>query len=158
MRKVDSLSSADGRKIIHEIFHELKYKKQLSSISILANCWKICVYDIDLTKYINTEDQIEHRLGLFKGTAIWMEEIVNRFYFSVINSFVYFGAAVLLVIIGVRRFSDSIDDRFVIAGVVFEALMLFFMFIVMFFSPSDDGDDIYDNEDLDYQKRSYSPK
>jgi hypothetical protein len=152
MRKVDSLSSSDGRKILHEIFRELKYKKQLGSLAILSSCWKICVYDTDLTKYIKTEDTVLHRLGFFKGTRIWMEEIVNRFYFSAINSFVYFGASVLLVVIGVRRFSDSVDDRLVIAGVVFEALMLFFMFIVMLFSPTDDEDESQNNEDSQFQK------
>jgi len=152
MRKIDSLSSASGRLILQEIFRELKYKKQLGSLSLLLNCWKICVYETDLTKYIKTETTVMHRLGFFRGTRIWMEEIVNRFYYSAINSFVYFGAAVLLIVIGIRRFSDAVDDRLVIAGVVFEAAMLFFMFIVMLFSPGDDEIGAAIDEDQESQK------
>jgi hypothetical protein len=139
MKKVDSLSSARGRLLLQEVYYELKYKKQLSSISVLLNSWRICAYDTDLSKYVNTEVKILHRLGFWGGTKIWMEEIVNRFFFSTINSFVYFGAAVLLVLIGVRRFSDGMDDNFVIAGVIFEAMLLFFMFIVMLFTPDEDA-------------------
>ncbi len=151
MTKVDSLSSSDGRKILHEVFYELKYKKQLGSLSILSSCWKICVYDTDLSKYLKSENMVMHRLGFLKGTRIWMEEIVNRFYFSAINSFVYFGASILLVIIGIRRFSEAIDDRWVIAGVAFEALLLFFMFIVMLFSPTDDDENYQNNQNIEEQ-------
>lgn len=139
MKKVDSFSSTSGRMLIQEVYYELKYKKQLSSTAILMLCWRICVSETDLTKYLNHEVRVLHRLGFIRGTKLWMEEIVNRFYFATINSFVYFGAAVLLVLIGLRRFSERVDDSIVIAGVVFEAMLLFFMFIVMLFSPDEDS-------------------
>ncbi|MBX3044281.1 MAG: hypothetical protein KIT33_11725 [Candidatus Kapabacteria bacterium] len=139
MKKVDSLSSARGRLLLQEVYYELKYKKQLGSISILLNMWRICVYDTDLSKYVSVEINVLHRLGFLRGTKIWMEEVVNRFFFSTINSFVYFGAAVLLVLIGVRRFSEAMSDNLVIAGVIFEAALLFFMFIVMLFTPDEES-------------------
>lgn len=152
MKKVDSLSSSKGRLLIQEVFHELKYQKQLGSFAILLICWRICVYDTEIAKYVKTEVSILHRLGFLRGTKIWMEEIVNRFYFSTINSFVYFGAAILLVLIGVRRFSESMDDSIVIAGVIFEALMLFFMFIVMLFTPGEETPTFSYPEPEDVQK------
>ena len=76
-----------------------------------------------------------------------MEEIVNRYYFSTINSFVYFGAAILLVLIGIRRFSEVIDDNIVIAGIAFEALMLILMFIVMLFTPNQDTVELTTNDE-----------
>lgn len=79
-----------------------------------------------------------HPLGMFRGAALWMEETVNRFYFSSINSFVYLGAAVLLVLIGVRRFSSVVSEQVIIAGLIFEASMLVLMFSVMFFTPGQD--------------------
>ncbi len=139
MKKVDSLSSARGRLLLQELFYELKYHKQLGSLAIIIICWRVCVYDLELSKYVKTEVSILHKLGFIRGTKIWMEEIVNRFYFSTINSFVYFGAAVLLLLIGVRRFSESMDDNLVIAGVVFESLLLFFMFVVMLFTPDENS-------------------
>lgn len=154
MKKIESLSTINGRKLIARLYQELRFEKQRNSISILLILWKICAYEKDLTNYINQDVEILYKLGFFKGTALWMEEVVNRYYFSAINSFVYFGAAILLVLIGLRRFSNYLSDNIVIAGVIFEAFMLMFMFIVMLFTPNEDisektDEDSYDeSEDL----------
>jgi hypothetical protein len=146
MKRIETLSSIEGRKLLREIFHELKYRKQLSGISALLLCWRICVSEREIFRYVKKEITVLHPLGIFAGTALWMEEIVNRFYFSTINSFVYFGAAILLTLIGVRRFSDHISEPMIIAGVAFEATMLIMIFIVMLFSPNDEIEDL-PNED-----------
>ncbi len=138
MRKVDTLSSLDGRKLLQEIFKEMRYEKQISSFSCMFRSWRICVHEQDLSKYTKQKVSVNHKLGFFRGTGLWMEEIINRNYFSTINSFVYLGAAILLALIGIRNFSDYISDSIVIAGVAFEALMLIFIFFVMLFTPSDD--------------------
>jgi hypothetical protein len=138
MKQVNTLSSIEGRNLLYDIFYELRYERQLSGMSVLFTCWRICTYENELKKYISNDVEISHPLGLFAGTSLWMEEIVNRFYYSTINSFVYFGAAVLLVLIGVRRFSDQFSDNLVIAGVLFEAAMLIVMFVVMLFSPNEE--------------------
>jgi methyl-accepting chemotaxis protein len=138
MENLDTLSSLNGRNLIFEIYYELRYNKQMSGFRVLTSMWKLCTHERDMVRYINKEITVVHPLGTVRGTMLWMEEVVNRFYFSTINSFVYFGAAILLVLIGVRRFSENISDSFVIAGVAFEALMLIFMFLVMLFTPNDD--------------------
>ncbi len=137
MKTIDNISSLEGRRLLIEIFHELKYEKQLSTFSTILLCWRICTHEREIFKYVKNEVTVIHKLGFFKGTAIWMEEIVNRFYFSTINSFVYFGAAILLVLIGIRRFTDEVTDTVVIVGIAFEALMLLFLFFVMFFTPQE---------------------
>jgi hypothetical protein len=139
MEKIDTLSSLEGRKLLQDIFKELRYEKQLSTFSTLSLCWRICVQERDIHRYTKKDVTVLHSLGFFSGTGLWMEEIVNRFYFSSINSFVYFGAAVLLVIIGVRRFTDAVNENLVIGGIAFEALMLIFLFVVMLFTPYDDN-------------------
>lgn len=138
MEQIDTLSSIKGRALLAEIFKELRYRRQYNAFNTLVHCWKICVHEKDLTHYLNRKISVLHPLGFFRGMGLWMEEIVNRFYFSSINSFVYFGAAILLLLIGVRKFSDHISDTAIIAALSFEALLLFFMFIVMFFTPKDD--------------------
>lgn len=138
MKNIDTLSSIEGRILLTSVYKELRYEKQLSSLATLFQCWRICTSEREIFKFSKQEVTIVHPLGFFSGTALWMEEIVNRFYFSTINSFVYFGAAILLVLIGVRRFSDSVSDNIVIFGVAFEALMLMFMFIVMLFTPNEE--------------------
>lgn len=138
MNKIDTLSSIEGRMLLQDIFHELRYEKQLSGTKTLSRCWKICTHETEIHRFTSKEAVVLHPLGFFRGTALWLEEILNRYYFSTINSFVYFGAAVLLVLIGIRRFSDTITDAMVIGGIAFEALMLIMMFIVMLFTPRED--------------------
>jgi hypothetical protein len=150
MKTIETLSSLEGRRLLREIFYELRYEKQLSSFATLTMCWRICTHEKQIHRYVNKDYSVAHSLGFFSGTSLWMQEIVNRFYFTTINSLVYLGAAILLVLVGVRRFSDSIDDSAVIAGIIFEAMMLIFMFIVMLFSPRDD------DETTDIKKQSES--
>ncbi len=138
MDKIDTLQSLKGRKILRDIFFDLRYERQRAGVPTLFILWSICVKEKDVCKYINSEVTLMHPLGLIKGTALWMEEIVNRFYYSSISSFVYFGAAILLVLIGVRQFSEQVSSEMVIMGIAFESLMLIFMFLVMLFSPNDD--------------------
>jgi hypothetical protein len=138
MRKIDSFSTIEGRKLLYHIFYEIRYEKQQTGFATLALLWRICTREREIFKFVNQDVTIAHPLGFFSGTALWMEEILNRYYFSTINSFVYLGAALLLILIGIRRFSDNISDNLVIAGVAFEAMMLIFMFIVMLFTPHEE--------------------
>ncbi len=143
MKKINNLASIGGRFLIVKIFKELRFDKQVSSISALFTLWKLCTYEKELFRYSSQEVAVLRPLGFFKGTGLWLEEIVNRFYYSSINSFVYLGAAVLLVLVGIRRFSDYIDDNVVIAGVIFESLMLIMLFTVMYHTPME----LVDNPD-----------
>ncbi len=149
MKSIDNLSSVKGRKILRKIYNELKYEKQRSSLSILIILWKIAVFEKQLSKYSSEEVTVQMPLGFFSGTTLWMEEVVNRYFFSTVNSFVYFGAAILLVLIGIRRFSQDISINLVIAGIIFEAVLLLFMFVVMLFSPAEYEEDY---EDTEYSK------
>jgi len=144
MKTIQTLTTIEGRSLITEIFKELRYEKQNTSINTLLTLWRLCTSETELFKYSSHQVTVQHPLGFFSGTALWLEEIVNRFFFTTINSFVYFGAAILLTLIGIRRFSDSINDTAVIAGVIFEAMLLVFMFVVMLFSPNDE---IHQNSD-----------
>ncbi len=150
MKTIQTLATIEGRILITEIFKELRYEKQNSSINALLTLWRLCTSETELFKYSSHQVTVQHPLGIFSGTALWLEEIVNRFYFTTINSFVYFGAAILLTLIGIRRFSDKINDTAVIAGVIFEALLLLFMFIVMLFTPNDEihQNSVKNNEEL----------
>ena len=124
MKKIENLASLEGRKILQNLFKEMRFIKQRSALSTLFLCWRICVSEKDYPAFAKLEIHVMHSLGIVRGSMLWMEEIVNRFYFSTINSFVYFGAAVLLVLIGVRRFSSTMSDTAVIWGIIFEATML----------------------------------
>jgi len=134
MKNIDTLSSLEGRATLADVYNELRFEKQLSNLSTLILSWRICVRERELFRYVKKDVTVLHPLGLFSGTGLWMEEILNRYYFTTINSFVYFGAAILLVLIGLRRFTDYVNPDIVLAGIAFEALML----IVMLFTPSEE--------------------
>jgi hypothetical protein len=140
MKKIETISSLEGRRYLQKIYRELRFEKQRSAIAALIILWRICTREKEIYKHSKHEITVLYSLGFFRGTGLWMQEIINRHFFSTINSFVYLGAAVLLVLIGVRRFSESVSIEAVIAGIVFEALMLVFMFVVMLFSPSEEID------------------
>lgn len=138
MKTIDNLASLDGRILIHEIYYKLKFERQRNSFSVLITLWRLCTVETDITQYIKKNITIQHKLGLLRGTSLWLEEIVNRYYFSKINSLVYFGAAVLLVLIGLNNFTTLVNNHYVIYGLIFEASMLIFMFFVMLFTPNED--------------------
>lgn len=137
MKELETLSSIEGRKVLRDIFKELRFVRQRNSLSSILICWRISCFEKQLNKYIGEDISIRMPLGLFRGTGLWMSEIVNRNYYSTINSFVYLGAAILLILIGARRFSEAVKPELVIAGIIFESLMLTIMFIVMFFTPNE---------------------
>lgn len=141
MKELRSLASREGRRVLREIFRELRFDKQLGGFGTLSTMWRICTTERELFRYSNIEVTVLHPLGVLRGSSLWMQEVVNRFYYSTINSFVYFGAAMLLVMIGIRRFTDRVTDSTVLGSILFEAFLLVIMFVVMFFSPTDDSID-----------------
>jgi hypothetical protein len=140
MDHIQTLSTARGRALLRDVFRELRYEKQVTAFTALLTCWRLCVFERDIFRYSRFQVTAIHSLGFFAGSSLWMREIINRFYFSTINSLVYLGAAILLVVIASYRFTDNVDARYVIAGVLAEACLLFLLFVVMFFSPADDVD------------------
>ncbi|HYF03374.1 MAG TPA: hypothetical protein VEC36_08355 [Patescibacteria group bacterium] len=140
MQQIETLASLEGRALLKEIYRELRFDRQLGALSTLGQMWRICVHERELNRYIRRDITVLHPLGFLSGTSLWMQEIVNRYYFSSINSFVYFGAAILLTVIGVRRFTNEISDTVVIFSIGLEALLLIFMFLVMLFTPPEDSD------------------
>lgn len=136
---IDNLASIKGRLLLQDIYHKIRFERQRNSTATSLIMWKICISDGDaLNEYLTDKVELRYPQGFFKGTNLWLEEIVNRHYFSTINSFVYFGAAVLLALIGLNRFSDFLPEKYILYGLGFEVLMLLFMFVVMLFAPNDD--------------------
>ena len=138
MREISTLSSLEGRSILRDVFRELRFERQMGTAKILALTWRICIRERDLHKYGKEPIRVLHVLGTISGTSLWLEEIVNRFFFSTINSFVYIGAAILLVTIGLRRIYDVVPDWIVISSICLEAFLLSIMFFIMYFYPIDE--------------------
>jgi hypothetical protein len=140
MPELVSLASSDGRQIYRELYKLLRTEQQRSHRDTLRILWQVATGARSLREFGYNDITVRYRLGVFAGTRLWLEEIVSRYYYSTVLSFVYGGAAILLVVIGLRRFSSIITDTVVLLSVGLEALLLLLLFTVMFFSRADDTD------------------
>lgn len=141
MTQLETLSSVQGRTVLRDIYRELRFERQLSSIATLRLCWQICTRERELIRLTKRDVVVLHPLGVWNGTSLWMQEVVNRYYYAAINAFVYLGAALLLVAVGLNRTRVVDSPTVVVVGVLLEALLLIALFTVMFFTPAEDPDD-----------------
>jgi len=140
MTQLETLSSVQGRTLLRDIYRELRFERQLSAVATLKITWQICTTERELFRLTRRNVVVLHPLGLWAGTSLWMQEVVNRFYYAPINAFVYFGAAMLLVAVGLNRTRVVETPALVVAGVILEALLLVALFGVMFFTPPEEPD------------------
>lgn len=138
MTTIETLSSVNGRAILRDIYHELRFERQLGALGALRAMWSICTKERELIRTTKRDVVVLHPLGLVSGTALWMQEVVSRYFYTAINAFVYFGAALLLVAVGLNRTRVIDTPSLVVAGVILEAVLLMVLFLVMFFSPPDE--------------------
>lgn len=140
MTQVETLSNVQGRSLVRDLYRELRFERHMGALQALTSLWRICTTEQELIKYSRREVVVLHPLGIWNGTTLWMQEVVNRFFYSAINAFVYAGAALLLVAVGLNRTGVIDAPGIVVAGIVIEALLLLLLFAVMYFTPPDDGD------------------
>lgn len=138
MLTFETLATPPGRSLLRDIYRELRFEKHVGTLSSLMLMWRICARERDLFRTVNRDVTVLHPLGFFRGTSLWMQEIVNRYFYSPINAFVYVGAALLLVAIGLNRTNIVTAPELVVTAIVVEALLLVLLFAVMFFTPPDD--------------------
>lgn len=138
MTQLETLSSIQGRTLLREIYSELRNERQLNGFKALTTCWRMCTTERELFKLSRRDVVILHPLGMWAGTSLWMQEVVNRYYYTTINAFVYAGAALLLLAVGLNRTHVVESPTIVIGGVILEAVLLMVLFVVMYFAPLED--------------------
>lgn len=72
------------------------------------------------------------RQGLWRGTLLWLEAVVVPYYGNWISAAVYFGAALLLLLVGLRRFSHLVGDGAIIAALAVESFLLLLLSLSLF--------------------------
>jgi hypothetical protein len=131
------LSTLEGREILKNYYYDLtqKGKASRSAIGAIFHAKKICQKSIEFS----------HNGNIYKpkpvssrryGKKIWMESIVVPFYANNIQSMVYFGAIVLLIFVALRML-DLIGKDLSTFGMAIEALMLFFLAYILFYTPEE---------------------
>lgn len=139
MESVSSLSTTEGRVLLRRAYRVLREDRGVNIFTALLLSWRLCTRETNAVKILDEDIPIAFPLGVVSGSALWMTEIVNRQHYSAINSFVYFGAAILLLVVGFRRlYPEQAPDVAVMGSIVFEAALLVILFLTMLFSPSDE--------------------
>lgn len=138
MTQIETLSSPHGRALLREIYRELRFERQLGSIATLRTCWQICTTQRELISLTRRDVVVLHPLGIWAGTSLCMQEIVNRHFYAPVNAIVYLGAALLLLAVGLNRTQVITTPALVVTGIVVEAFLLIVLFTVMFFAPPED--------------------
>ena len=136
--QLETLASLQGRSLLKDIYRELRFDRQLGTTQVLGALWRICTTEQELIRRTRHDVVVLHPLGWWQGSILWMQEVINRYYFSAINAWVYAGAAVLLLAVGLNRVGVIHQPEMVVAGIVLEAFLLLVLFAVMYFTPPDD--------------------
>lgn len=140
MTTIETLSSAQGRALLRDIYREIRFERQLGAVATIRTCWQICTTQRELIRLTKRDVVVLHPLGVWAGTSLWMQEIINRHFYAPVNAIVYLGAALLLLAVGLNRTRVIETPALVVTGIVVEAFLLILLFTVMFFTPPDDGD------------------
>lgn len=140
MTQLETLSSVQGRALVREIYRELRYQRRLGTLQVIGAMWRICCTEQELLRLTRHDVMVIHPLGWWQGSSLWMEEVVNRFYFSPINAWVYAGAALLLVSVGLNRVGAIHQPGLVVGGIILEAVLLLLLFVVMYFTPPEEDE------------------
>jgi hypothetical protein len=138
MTQLETLASVQGRGLLRDIYRELRYERRLGTFQTLGTMWRICTSEQELIRRTRHDVVVLHPLGWWQGTTLWMQEVVNRYFFSAINAWVYAGAAVLLVAVGLNRVGVINQPSLVVAGIILEAVLLLMLFAVMYFTPPEE--------------------
>ncbi len=140
MTQLETLASVQGRSLLRDIYRELRYERRLGTFQTLGTMWRICTTEQELIRRTRHDVVVLHPLGWWQGTTLWMQEVINRYYFAAINAWVYAGAAILLVAVGLNRVGAINQPSFIVGGIVLEAVLLLALFAVMYFTPPDEPD------------------
>lgn len=133
---IKDLEIPEGRLLLHEFYHDRRIQVKLE-IAIILECWRVCKHAREIQLSDGRLILLENPLGFRLGTRVCIEEIVGRYYYNSVQGWVYFGAMVLLIFVGLRL-GGVIPEKIALVGVAIEAFMLFLLAVVTYYSPSDE--------------------
>lgn len=133
---IKDLEIPEGRLILNEFYHDRRIQHKIELATVLE-CWRLCKRGTEIQLTDGRLIYIENPLGFRLGTRVCIEEIIGRYYYNSVQGWVYFGAMVLLVFVGLRL-GGVIPEKAALIGVGIEAFMLFLLAVVTYYSPADE--------------------
>ncbi len=143
---VSNLATPAGRAAFQDYWRDLVVEQRRAVLPSLVKLWRHASFSSELRiTWNDTHYRLGHPLGPRVGTRVFMEEIIFRHYYNNVQAFVYLGAVVLLVFLGLR-FAGVLAEQVALIGIGIEAFMLLMLVMVMFYTPSDESTDIAPSE------------
>ncbi len=130
------LEIPEGRVLLNEFYHDRRIRHKIE-LATIQDCWRLCKRGTEVQFSDGRVIQIENPLGFRLGTRVCIEEIIGRYYYNSVQGWVYFGAMVLLIFVGLRL-GGVIPEKAALIGVGIEAFMLFILAVVTYYSPSEE--------------------
>lgn len=133
---VKDLDIYEGRRLLRDFYHERRVKNAFE-LRTLLECWKLCRRGTEVRFNDGRRVRLETNLGFRLGTRLFLEEIVSRHHYNLIQGFVYFGA--MLVLLAVALYLAGYSPWIAMVAFFAEALALLLLATVTAYSPSEDA-------------------
>lgn len=133
---VKDLDIYEGRRLLREFYHERRVKNAFE-FKTLLECWKLCRRGTEVRFNDGRRVRLESDLGFRLGTRLFLEEIVSRHHYNLIQGLVYVGAVAVLLAVALYLAGSSIWVA--MGAFVLEGLFLLLLATVTAYSPSEDA-------------------
>lgn len=120
---------------MRDFYHERRVKNAFEMRTLLE-CWKLCRRGTEVHFNDGRRVRLETNLGVRHGTRVFLEEIVSRQHYNLIQGLVYFGAMLLLLAVALYLLGFSVWIP--MAAFLLEALLLLMLAMVTAYTPPDD--------------------
>ncbi|MFA6234359.1 MAG: hypothetical protein WC824_09305 [Bacteroidota bacterium] len=133
---VKDLEVYEGRRLLRDFYHERRVKNAME-LKTLLECWKLCRRGTEVHFSDGRRVRLETNLGVRLGTRIFLEEIVSRNHYNMVQGLVYSGAMLVLVAVALYLAGSSL--WIAMAAFMVEALLLLLLAMVTAYSPVEDS-------------------
>ncbi|MBE0642449.1 MAG: hypothetical protein IH600_00035 [Bacteroidetes bacterium] len=133
---IKDLEVFEGRRLLRDFYHERRVKNAIE-IKTLLECWKLCRRGTEVHFSDGRRVRLETNLGVRLGTRIFLEEIVSRNHYNLIQGLVYAGAMIVLVAVALYLAGSTL--WIAMGAFLIEALFLLLLAMVTAYSPVDDA-------------------
>ncbi len=119
--------------MLREYFQERRTRNQ-SEFRTLSQCWRLATRGLEVQFLDGRRMGLETNLGRKVGRRVFMEEIIHRYYFGIVQGLVYGGAVAVMVTVALYLLW-SISVVVPVAAFTLEVLALLLYAIVVAYSP-----------------------
>ncbi|MDX9759500.1 MAG: hypothetical protein RBU27_10100 [Bacteroidota bacterium] len=133
---VKDLDIYEGRRLLRDFYHERRVRNTFE-LRTLLETWKLCRRGTEVRFNDGRRVRFESNLGFRLGTRVFLEEIVSRQHYNLIQGLVYAGA--MLVLIAVALFLAGWPAWVATVAIIIETLALLLLATVTAYSPTEEA-------------------